>query len=74
MSLVLAATEVAAELTTKIRSRMSEGAPVWEPAAEDVPAWFSAEVGTAPVQAVFQSVNALVAVLENGQTIVRKAR
>lgn len=74
MSLVLAANDIAADLTAKIRSRIGEGAPVWEPAAADVPAWFVAELEGAPAQAVFQSVHALVAVMEQGQTIVRRAR
>lgn len=74
MSLMLAATEVAANLTEKIRSRIAEGAPVWEVAVSDMPVWLAGEVGERPVQAVFQSEHAAVAVLQTGRAVVRRAR
>lgn len=72
MSLMLAATE--AGLAQRIRSRMAEGAPIRETAVNEMPDWLAAEVGDVAVQAMFQSEHAHVAILENGRTIVRRAR
>lgn len=73
MSMVFAADNVATGVCAKFRSRIAEGAPVWEPAAEDVPAWFAAEVAGHAVAAVFQSIHAVVAVLSDGRTVLRRS-
>lgn len=69
MSLMLVATEVGADLVTKIRHRIAEGAAVWEIAADGIQA---STTGT--VRAAFQSPFATVAVLADGRTVVRRAR
>ena len=72
MGLLLAAAE--AELTTKIRNRIADGAAVREVAREEIPAWFTAKVeDVEAVEAVFTSEFAAVAVLTNGQAIVGRA-
>lgn len=73
MSLVLAAGDVA-ELAVKIRSRIAGGAPVWESAIEDLPFWFVAELGddAVQIQNVFQSEHAVLAVLEDGRSVLRR--
>ncbi|HEY3364866.1 MAG TPA: hypothetical protein VGK74_07440 [Symbiobacteriaceae bacterium] len=72
MALLYVAAE--AELTTRIRDRVAEGAAVWELSTEEIPAWFAAKLGDeAAVQNVFASEHAAVAILEDGRTIVGRA-
>lgn len=70
MSLTLAATD--ASLAQRIRSRVADGAAVRE--TTEMPAWLAAEIGDAAVQALFESEHAHVAILEDGRTVVRRAR
>lgn len=72
MSLMMAATEVG--LAQRIRSRIAEGAPVRETVVEEIPSWLQTEIGDTVVAAMFQSEHAHVAILENGRTLVRRAR
>jgi|GEM_PF-4691862 len=72
MSLMMAATE--AGLAQRIRNRMAEGAPVRESVVDELPSWLLTEIGDVPVKAMFQSEHAHVAILENGRTVVRRAR
>ncbi len=76
MGLMLAAKPVQGDLVAKVRERIAAGAAVREIAVEDAPFWFVAELGddAARVQNVFRSEHALVAVLEGGRTVVRRAR
>jgi hypothetical protein len=70
MSLMLVADE---SLSTKIRNRVSEGAPVWELSPAEMPAWLASAVGGAAVESVFMSANAAVAVLAGGVRRVARA-
>jgi hypothetical protein len=72
MSLMLAATE--AGLAQRIRSRIAEGASIREHEVDAIPAWLATEVGDAAVKALFESAHAYVAILEDGRTVVRRAR
>lgn len=72
MSLMLAATE--AGLAQRIRSRIAEGASVRETPVNEIPAWLVTEIGDVAVTAAFRSEHAHVAILENGRTVVRRAR
>lgn len=72
MSLLMAATE--AGLAQRIRNRIAEGAPVRESAVEELPSWLVSEVGDVAVKAMFTSEHAHVAILEDGRTLVRRAR
>lgn len=72
MSLVLTSSVTSADLTLKIRDRISAGAPVWESSVDELPSWLADEIGQTPVKAVFQSPVACVAVLADGGRIVRR--
>lgn len=72
MSLALAANELRSDLTIKIRNRIAEGAAVREISPMELPASFAAEIGKAAVAAAFKSEHAVVAVLENGKSMLRR--
>jgi hypothetical protein len=58
-------------LAEQIRSRIEDGAAVWE--AVDLPDWLADAVGDATVETVFVSAHAGVAVLADGGRVVRRA-
>jgi hypothetical protein len=73
MSLVLAARE--ASLAERIQDRIAEGASIREIAVEDIPFWLAMEIrNLRAVRHVFRSEHALVAITEDGRTIVRRTR
>jgi len=72
MSLVLTSKVTTADLTLKIRDRISAGAPVWESSVDELPTWLADEIGQTAVKAVFQSPVACVAILANGGRLVRR--
>lgn len=72
MSLTMAATE--AGLAQRIRTRIAEGAPVRETLVDELPSWLVSEIGDRAVTATFTSEHAHVAILEDGRTLVRRAR
>ncbi|MDF2629121.1 MAG: hypothetical protein K0R39_2952 [Symbiobacteriaceae bacterium] len=59
-------------LPEKIRARMAGGTGVWEITGMELPEFMNESVGTQSVEAAFVSGHALVAVLGNGKTVVKR--
>ncbi len=72
MSPVVVPQSGVADLTALVRGRIATGAPVEEIAYVDMPLWFYAQLDLdRPVEAVFRSARAMLAVYADGDRVLR---